>query len=143
VAGLAACGSSSSTSTAQAGVDAYRQQAVAICTQAVAANAPTTARMVAAEKVKQVPALADVTALDNAETKLQKDLAALTPPASIKTSVDKMNADFAVVAARVQALLKQYGAQSIGYDGIDSTLIQATNVLAGDLKALGLTACEK
>ena len=55
-----------------------------------------------------------------------------------------MNAEFAQSSRRaVQALLKQYGAQSIGYDGIDSQLIQATNVLAGDLKALDLAACEK
>ena len=85
--------------------------------------------------------LADVTALDNAQAKLQRDLTALTPPPTLKASADKMSSDFAAVVARVHTLLTHYGAQSIGYDGVDTTLIHATNTLDTDLKALGLNAC--
>jgi hypothetical protein len=140
VVGLAACGGSS-TSTTQAAVDAYHNAGNAICKQAVADISPVTTRMIAMEKTKQTPTLADVTALDNAQAKLKRDLTALTPPPTLKVSADKMSTDFAAVVARVHALLKHYGAKSIGYDGIDSTLIQTTNTLDIDLKALGLNAC--
>ena len=122
---------------------AYQNQANAICKQATAAAQPLYARMLPAEKTRHLPALSDVTALDHAQAKLQKDIAALVPPASIKPSVDKMNAEFAAVVARVQELLKLHGDQSIAYDapGIDPTLTKATASLDGQLKALGLTSC--
>jgi predicted component of type VI protein secretion system len=143
VVGLTACGSSSPSTTTSAAVVAYQTQANAICTHATAAAQPLYARMVPLEKTKHLPALSDITALDNQQAKLQKDLAALVPPASIKPAVDKMNAEFAAVVARVQQLLKLYGDQSIAYDapGIDSKLTQATTSLDGQLKALGLTSC--
>jgi hypothetical protein len=140
VVGLAACGGSS-TSTTQAAIDGYHNAGNAICKKALADISPVTTRMIAAEKLKQTPTLADVTALDNAQAKLQHDLTALTPPPTLKTSADKMSTDFAAVVARVRTLLKHYGAQSIGYDGIDTTLIHGTNTLDTDLKALGLNAC--
>jgi hypothetical protein len=143
VVGLAACGSSSPSTTTSAAEVAYQTQANAICKQATAAAQPLYARMVPLEKTKHLPALSDITALDNAQAKLQKDLAGLTPPASIKAQVDTMNAQFATVVARVQQLLKLHGAQSIAYDapGIDSKLTQATTTLDGQMKALGLTSC--
>ncbi len=143
VVGLAACGSSSSTTTTSAAVVAYQQQANAICKQAVANIAPVTSRMAAAENTKHLPTLADTTALDNAQAKLQRDLAAVSPPASIKQSADTMNADFAAVVARVQELLRLHGDQSIAYDapGIDATLTSLTSKLDGKLKSLGLTSC--
>ncbi len=143
VVGLAACGSSSPSTTTSAAEVAYQTQANAICKQATAAAQPLYARMVPLEKNKQLPALSDITALDNQQAKLQKDLAALVPPVSIKPAVDKMNAEFAAVVARVQALLKLHGAQSIAYDapGIDAKLTRATTTLDGQMKALGLTSC--
>jgi len=143
VVGLAACGSSSSTTTTSAAEVAYQQQANAICKQAVANIAPVTSRMTAAERTKHLPTLADTTALDNAQAKLQQDLAAVTPPASIKQSVDTMNAEFAAVVARVQELLRLHGDQSIAYDapGIDANLTSLTAKLDGELKSLGLTSC--
>jgi hypothetical protein len=141
VVGLAACGSSSSTSTSGADVATYQKNGNAICKQAVVAISPVTTRMAAVEKTKHLPTLADTTALDNAQVKLQKDLAAVPPPASLKTAADKMNTDFAAVVARVQALLKQHGNQAIAYDAIDSQLISLTATLDSDLKALGLTSC--
>jgi len=143
VVGLAACGSSSPSTTTSAAEVAYQTQANAICKQATAAAQPLYARMVPLEKTKHLPALSDITALDTQQAKLQKDLAALTPPASITPQVDKMNAEFAAVVTRVQQLLKLYGDQSIAYDapGIDAKLTQATASLDGQLKALGLTSC--
>jgi hypothetical protein len=139
--GLAACGSSSSTSTTQAGVAAYQNKANTICKQAVAVIAPVTSRMKSVEQTKHLPTLADTTALDAAQTKLQKNIAAVTPPPSVKAAADTMNADFAAVVARVHTLLTQYGAQSIAYDARDSTLLQLSRTLDDDLKALGLNAC--
>lgn len=141
VVGLAACGSSSSTSTTAAAVAAYQKDGNAICTQAVAAISPVTSRMDAVEKNKHLPTLADTKALDSAQAKLQKDLAALTPPASLQANATKMKEDFAAVVARVQALLKQHGSESIAYDAIDPQLASLTATLDGDLKALGLTSC--
>jgi len=143
VVGLTACGSSSPSTTTSAAEVAYQTQANAICRQATAAAQPLYARMVPLERTKHLPALSDITALDDQQAKLQKDLAALTPPASIKPAVDKMNAEFAAVVVRVRQLLKLYGAQSIAYDapGIDHTLTQATTSLDGQMKALGLTSC--
>jgi hypothetical protein len=141
VVGLAACGSSSSTSTTDASVVAYQKNGNAICKQAVAAISPVTSRMDAVEKTKHLPTLADTTALDNAQGKLQKDLAALTPPASLSATADKMDADFAAVVARVHALLKQYGSESIAYDAVDTQLQSLSATLDGDFKALGLNDC--
>jgi len=141
---LAACGSSStSTTTTSAAQVAYQTQANAICKQATAAAQPLYARMLPLEKTRQLPALSDITALDNEQAKLQKDLAALVPPTAIKPSVGKMNAEFAAVVTRVQELLKLHGTASIAYDapGIDSTLTSATNSLDAQMKALGLTSC--
>jgi len=141
VVGLAACGSNSSTSTTDAAVAAYQKAGNTICKNALAAVAPVTSRMAAVEKTKHLPTLADTTTLDTAQAKEQVDLAALTPPASLKANADKMSADYAAVVARVRALLKQYGAQSIGYDAIDPTLQRASGALDADFKTLGLTSC--
>ena len=144
VVGLAACGSSSPSTTTSAAEVAYQTQANAICKQATAAAQPLYARMVPLEKTKHLPALSDITALDNQQAKLQKDLAALTPPASIKPAVDKMNAEFAAVVARVQAAAQ---AARRAVDRLRrtrhrrTTLTQATTTLDGQMKALGLTSC--
>ena len=99
--------------------------------------------MVPLEQTKHLPALSDITALDNQQAKLQKDLAALTPPASIKPAVDKMNAEFAAVVARVQATAQaaRRPVDRLRRPGIDRKLTQATTSLDGQLKALGLTSC--
>ena len=141
---LTACGSSSSTSTITSAAEhSYQAQANAICKQATAAAQPLYARMVPIENTKHLPALADVKTLDNLQAKLQKDLAALTPPPALKASVDQMNAQFAAVVARIQLLLKLHGDQSIAYDapGIDHPLTNDTAALDKQLKALGLTSC--
>lgn len=144
VVALTACGSSSSTTAATSAAElAYQAQANAVCKAATTEAQPLYARMVPIENTKHLPTLADTTALDNLQAKLQKDLAAITPPASLKTSVDQMNAQFAAVVARIQLLLKQHGAESIAYDapGIDHPLTNDTAALDKQLKALGLTSC--
>ena len=139
--GLAACGSSSSGSTTASDLVAYQQKANGICKQALKDISPVTTRMIAVEKTKHLPTLADTTALDNAQAKLQQDLAALPVPASAKTAVDQANADFAAIVARVKVLLTQYKGQSIAYDAVDTELKQKSAQLGTEYKQLGLTSC--
>jgi len=141
VVGLAACGSSSSGSSTPADLAAYQQKANAICKQAVKDISPVTTRMIAVEKTKHLPTLADTTALDNAQAKLQKDLAAIPAPASAKASVEAANANYAAIVARVKVLLHQYKGQSIAYDAVDTQLKQMSLNLATSYKQLGLTSC--
>jgi hypothetical protein len=138
--GLTACGSSSSSTTA-ADLAAYQQKANAICKQALKNIQPVTTRMIAVEKTKHLPTLADTTALDTAQAKLQQDLAAVPAPASAKTTVDQANADFAAIVARVKVLLRQYKGQSIAYDAVDTQLKETSAKLATEYKQLGLNSC--
>jgi hypothetical protein len=141
VIGLAACGSSSSGTTTAADLAAYQQKANAICKQAVKDISPVTTRMITVEKAKHLPTLADTTALDNAQAKLQKDLAAIPAPASAKASVDAANTTYAAIVARVKVLLHKYKGQSIAYDAVDTQLRTLSTNLATSYKQLGLTNC--
>lgn len=144
--GLAACGSSSSSSSTTAitttpAVVAWQKQANAICVAATQGARPLTSRMSAAEKAKQLPTLADTTALVAAQADLQKKLAALSPPAEVKTLAAQSNEDFAQLVARSRVLLAQHGRQAIAYDALDSKLNQLAVSLDALYKQLGLTNC--
>jgi hypothetical protein len=138
--GLAACGSSSSTTTSAA-VVAYQKAANAVCTAATKNAKPLTQRMTAVEQTKHLPTLADQKALIGDQVKLQKDLAAVTPPAEIKTQVAAANAQFAQLVARSTTLLAQHGNQTIAYVAIDPQLNTLGKSLQAKFKALGLSSC--
>lgn len=144
--GLAACGSSSSTTTTAAitatpAVAAWQKQANAICVAASKGAQPLTSRMAAAEKAKQLPTLADTTALVAAQAELQQKLAALNPPAEAKALADQANKDFAQLVARSKVLLAQHGRQAIAYDAVDANLNHVAVSLDALYKNLGLTNC--
>jgi len=103
--GLAACGSSSSTSTTPAAVAAYQKQANAVCQAATNSAQTLTTRMTAIEKTKHLPTLADQKQLIADQAQLQKNLAAITPPAEIKAEVNAANAVLIVIAAIVAGLI--------------------------------------
>ena len=140
---LAGCGSSSSASSTvnSAAVTAFQTAGNTVCKDATSAAAPLTSRMAAVIKNKQLPTLADTTALDAAQAKEQRALAALPAPASLHTTKTEADSAYAALVARIHVLLQKWGNQSLTYVATDSQVTQITSTLDSKLKALGLTSC--
>ncbi len=140
---LAGCGSSSSASSSvnSAAVTAFQKAGNTVCKDATSAAAPLTSRMAAVIKNKQLPTLADTTALDAAQAKEQRALAALPAPAALHTTKAEADSAYAALVARIHVLLQKWGNQSLTYVATDAQVTQITSTLDSKLKALGLTSC--